>query len=210
MRILALSDIHDRFALAAPDTLPDADLCLVAGDLTHYGKRSGHRALKLAQEWLQGLGRRYPTFWIPGNHDLKIHCGTFAPLKNVTCLLDLTVAWNGWTLHGVSLSPCYDRPRLAKDWDYMTADRARERRAYAFEPVDIVLSHSPPYGLCDRAHSRSMPEPRAIGSTELRAYIERHTPKLVVCGHVHEAQGTGFLGPTRIVNAAQAIVTLEL
>lgn len=210
MRVLALSDLHDNFAAAAPETLPDADLCLIAGDLTNYGKRSRHKELFFAEEWLKGLGKRYPTFWIPGNHDIRVDCASFSPLKNVTCILDQTVYWNGLSLHGVSMSPCYDRPRLAKDWDYMTADREKERLAYAFEGVDIVISHSPPFGCCDLAQSRSMPEPLSIGSEELRAYVETHAPKLVICGHVHEAQGTGFIGETLVINAAQAIVTLEL
>src|SRR6478672_9035939 len=38
-RILAMSDIHDRFEEFAVSRLPDAELCIVAGDLTNYGVR---------------------------------------------------------------------------------------------------------------------------------------------------------------------------
>ncbi|MEX0340758.1 MAG: serine/threonine protein phosphatase, partial [Arenibacterium sp.] len=55
---------------------------------------------------------------------------------------------------------------------------------------------SPPKGVADQT---SMGQ--SVGSTALKAGIERIQPKLVVCGHIHDSWGkTGRIGRSDIVN----------
>ncbi|HLK61542.1 MAG TPA: metallophosphoesterase [Chthonomonadaceae bacterium] len=235
MKILAISDVHDAFEAFAPATLPDADLCLVAGDLTNYGIRGewqlpeGDRALFIAalqgerlgeewtgteitraKRWLEELAQRYPVFWIPGNHDIDVKPDTFGEIPNCACLLDTLRTFGGFRLYGVSMSPCYDAPLLAKQWDYMTADPRVEQAAFDFAPVDIVVSHGPPYDCVDGGMPLWNGERPHLGSPALRAYIERHAPKLVICGHIHEGRGECRIGATRVVNVACSWQVLEL
>lgn len=241
MKILAISDIHNRFKEFAVEKLPDADVCLIAGDLTENGM-SAYRAtiphdkqpfasillknpilrskpvieVLQAQKWLEQLSERYPVFWIPGNHDRNIDCATFGQLDNCQCILNRTTTFGGLTIHGVSLSPCYNSPELAKYWDYMTCDPAEEAIAFDFEPVDIVVSHSPVYGHCDAlfANPYDLSYDNHIGSRSLLEYVQRNTPRLVLCGHIHEARGHGRIktetGTTLVVNAACCAVVIHL
>ena len=64
----------------------------------------------------------------------------------------------------------------------------------------VILSHPPPRdGKLDRTFVG-----RHVGSTALRAFIERTRPALVLCGHIHEARAIEALGPTTVVNFGAA------
>lgn len=70
------------------------------------------------------------------------------------------------------------------------------------EKADILISHSPPLGFRDTNING-----KHQGCDRLKGAIYRIKPKLVVCGHVHEARGTtttfwGEGGSTEVVNAA--------
>lgn len=60
------------------------------------------------------------------------------------------------------------------------------------DDVDIFVSHTPPYGICDLVDPK--PEKNRpsenVGSRELRKRIDELSQlKLLVCGHIHEARG---------------------
>ena len=209
MRILAISDIHDNFEAFAPDELPDADICVVAGDLTNYGIR---RPLQLsaALRWLVAMGQQIPTLWIPGNHDIGVTPNTFSYQDDVTCLLNKTITVDGLTFHGVSMSPCYTLPELAEQWDYMTVDEAEEQAAYAFEAVDVVVSHSPPYRVLDSGAWVLGRGNENYGSPALAEYIAHHAPRLVICGHVHEGRGHARIKTTNVYNVAESAQIIEI
>ncbi|HLJ55440.1 MAG TPA: metallophosphoesterase [Chthonomonadaceae bacterium] len=233
LNLLVMSDIHCRFAHFAPARLPDADLAIVAGDLTNDGVSrpepassgllawliaNGRRPEELletepqvdrAAAWLTELAERHPVFWVPGNHDIGITAATFSDIPNCTCILDRTVQFAGQTFHGVSLSP--GDSFLARRWDYMTDDPTVEEAAFDFEPADIVVSHCPPYGgVTDQSADASGVVFAHYGSPALRAYIERCAPRLVICGHVHEAERREQIGRTLVYNTAERWTVLKM
>jgi len=59
----------------------------------------------------------------------------------------------------------------------------------------ILLSHAPPYGIVDKTHNG-----KHIGSKILLKAIKKYQPRIVLCGHIHEAQGEGKIGKTKIYN----------
>ncbi len=59
----------------------------------------------------------------------------------------------------------------------------------------IVLSHAPPYGFVDKVYSGEH-----VGSKVLLKAIKKHQPKLVLCGHIHEAKGKAKIGKTQVIN----------
>ena len=211
MRVLCISDIHSNFAAFDPAKMPDAEICVVAGDITEYG-HSGPRSgdLDSAREWLAVLGERYPTFVIPGNHDIGVRNSDFSGIDGITGILGRRAECLGLSLFGVSLSPTYLFPRMARMFDFMTVDPDEESAAFDFDPVDIVVSHSPPLGYLDRLSDKdSQRFGPHIGSGCLLEYIERHQPKLVVCGHVHNDAGEATIGKTLVVNTAKRRTVVE-
>jgi Icc-related predicted phosphoesterase len=214
MRVLCISDIHSNFAAFDPASMPEAEICIVAGDVTEYGhsrQRTHGKELRAAKEWLASLGRRYPTFVIPGNHDIRVRNSDFDGIAGVTGILGLRADCLGRSLYGVSLCPAYDFPRMARVFDFMTIDHDEENAAYDFEPVDIVVSHCPPYGILDHMRDKDSTHPGPhIGSEALLRYIGRHNPKLVVCGHVHNDPGQRRIGETLVVNAAKTWTVVNL
>ena len=59
----------------------------------------------------------------------------------------------------------------------------------------ILLSHAPPHGYLDKITSG-----KHIGSKILLAAIKKHQPKLVLCGHIHEAKGKTKIGKSKVYN----------
>jgi uncharacterized protein len=108
-------------------------------------------------------------------------------------------------LRGVSLTCAFDKPYLAQQWAFTMTDPNEDSRAFNFGYHDIIISQGPPLDCLDRTISG-----RHIGSPALQAYILEHQPKLVVCGHVHEAAGVRELGQTMVVNLARSWQVLTL
>lgn len=70
----------------------------------------------------------------------------------------------------------------------------------------MLVTHSPPHGHVDRISSG-----RSIGSEAVLETIEKTSPRLVVCGHVHDCWGQeSRVGASRIVNAGPAGKVVEL
>jgi len=59
----------------------------------------------------------------------------------------------------------------------------------------VLLSHAPPFGYVDKIHSG-----KHIGSKILFRAIRRYQPRLVLCGHIHEAKGKARIGKTPVIN----------
>ena len=74
-----------------------------------------------------------------------------------------------------------------------------------FDYSDIVLSHCPPSSTLSMADNKEN-----IGSKELLNYINKHNPKLLICGHVHESTGVEIIGETLCINTATEVNLLEV
>lgn len=67
--------------------------------------------------------------------------------------------------------------------------------------IDVLVTHSPPSGVCDTG---VYPEEHAHqGSFSLRSRIEVIQPHLLICGHIHEGYGEGLIDSTIVANVAQ-------
>lgn len=82
-------------------------------------------------------------------------------------------------------------------WSYDFSETAATEMLKGCPDGCILVSHSPPSGAGDLTSSGDH-----IGSTAVRAVIERCQPKLVVCGHVHASWGRHeTIGSTTVINA---------
>ncbi|MFA5061376.1 MAG: metallophosphoesterase [Candidatus Pacearchaeota archaeon] len=62
-------------------------------------------------------------------------------------------------------------------------------------PNSILVCHNPPYGYVDVTYSK-----KHVGSRIIFKAIKSHQPKIVLCGHIHEAKGKAKIGKTIIYN----------
>jgi len=83
-----------------------------------------------------------------------------------------------------------------------------------FGKLDILVTHVPPYGVLDRVESAIIPPSwigRHAGSRVVLEYIQRQQPRYVICGHIHEAEGSEKVGKSQVYNlGAGSYKILEL
>ncbi|MBF0450091.1 MAG: metallophosphoesterase [Candidatus Magnetomorum sp.] len=63
-------------------------------------------------------------------------------------------------------------------------------------PHTIVVTHDPPFG----TKLDTISGGGHVGSQAVLAFIEKHQPDILLCGHIHEARGTDTIGQTKAVN----------
>lgn len=187
MRILAFSDLHLAGAQAAELVMASAgaDLVIGAGDFCNM-----RRGLDEAMAMLAGITA--PMLVVPGNaeSDEELRGAAFA---GTTVLHGTGTDVNGIRIFGLG----YGVPRTPfGDW---SCDLSETEVAALLAPCagcDVLITHSPPKGVADRTSSGL-----SVGSTAIRAAVERIQPKLVLCGHVHDCWGErGFIGTTEVAN----------
>lgn len=70
---------------------------------------------------------------------------------------------------------------------------------------DIILSHYTPYKLLDQLKDLDSPfNKKSLGVSFYNRGIEKFSPTLFICGHMHENQGIAKLGKTIILNPGSA------
>lgn len=184
-RILAFSDMHmsRHCATDVRAAAADADLVIGAGDFCN-----GRHGLDEAMEMLWTVESE--AIYVPGNAESvdELRAATTA-----TVLHGDSVERAGLTIFGLG----YAVP--VTPFGSWSCDLNEEEAAMLLskmQEVDIFISHSPPKGVADRSsHGVS------LGSTAVRAAIERVQPKLCLCGHIHDSQGeSGLIGNTRVHN----------
>jgi uncharacterized protein len=200
-RLLLFSDVHCDLRACARVVAQarDVDLVIGAGDFARK-----HEGLQRTIDALAAI--ETPTIVIPGNNetdsDLRAACAG-ADWAAATVLHSESIDAAGLTIFGFGCGV----PPIGLDWSFdLTEDQARRRLAHCREGVDVFVTHSPPHGHVDRISSG-----RSIGSEAVLETIEKTSPRLVVCGHVHDCWGQeSRVGASRIVNAGPGGKVVEL
>lgn len=196
MRILAVSDLHGSKgkSLALVAAAAEADVVIAAGDFCD--RREG---LDDALALLAGV--RVPVIAVPGNAESAEELSAAAP--------------ETWTvLHGDAAEVArlrvfglgYAVPETPFGaWSCDLREAEAEALLAQCDAPDILVTHSPPKGVADSTGTGL-----SVGSTAIRAAIERCQPPLAVCGHVHDSWGQGgLIGATHVLNLGPDPVWLE-
>lgn len=178
MKCVAVSDIH----LKDIET-PDADLLIVAGDMTMSGDSA---QIHWFCEWLVSQPQTNKV-WIAGNHDFDFERENNLGLKiaektDSIYLNDSEVTIDGVKIWGSPITPefhqwAFNRKRgneIRKHWNSIP------------ENIDILITHGPPFGHLDKV------EDEHVGCKDLLSKIQhelRHPPRYHVFGHIHEGYG---------------------
>jgi Icc-related predicted phosphoesterase len=196
MRILALADIHGAFRLALQilTSGPAYDLVLIAGDLTTHGTPDE------AARAIDGFRVVAPHLLaVAGNMDTgEIDAGF---LRAGISIHGRGVCVDGVGIFGVSggpISPLLTPYELPEEEILRHAERGLQQVAGA--ATTVFVPHAPPYG----TQLDVIRNGQHVGSTAVRAFIEKHQPDVTVCGHIHEAAGLDAIGKTKIINCGPA------
>lgn len=188
MRILAFSDIHRDLDQAAElvRLSADADLVIGAGDFASIHQGLGEMITALS-------GIETQSILVPGNNE------------TADALREAAAAWPAATvLHGERIE--LDGigftglgggiPVTPWEWSFDLTEEEAEAALGDLREGDVLVVHSPPRGHCDESG-----DGLHLGSKAILAAIETRSPRLAVCGHIHEAWGRRSVsGETEIVN----------
>ncbi len=194
-RLLLCSDIHGDYAAVERmlASNPGIDGLVIAGDLTTHGTPDE------ARDALRSYTTHARVAIVAGNMDPRSLETIFAEEAH---LLDgRTVWWDDAAIFGVSGSPptTMHTPYEISEEEIMV--RAEKGWANATQARwRIFVPHAPPANTTlDLIRGG-----RHVGSTSVRAFIERRQPDLVVCGHIHESRGVETIGRSTVVNCGPA------
>ena len=221
VRIAAAGDVHAseatraRIEEAFAQVEDDADLILLAGDLTTYGEPE--QALVLADA-CRGLA--IPVCAVLGNHDLHSGRGEevaavcadagihMLDRSSMVCELDggeVGIVGTKGFIGGFTGSalPDFGEPLLRQCYAETSAEAEAIQRglqAIAHCPVRVVLLHYAPTA------DTLLGEPEGLwtylGCDRLATPIAEHRPDGVLHGHAHAGQFEGAIGTVPVYNVA--------
>jgi len=198
MKILVFSDLHrDRDAARAlVERSDEADVLVGAGDFAVM-----RHGIEDVIEILAEVEK--PTVLVPGNgeseDELREACAGWASAH--------VLHGGGVTLEGIPFYGIGAGIPVTPfgEWSFdLTEDEAEAMLADCPEG-GVLVSHSPPHGHVDEAGGRH------LGSHAVLETIERVSPRLVICGHIHGWWGKrSEVGQTLVLNAGPAGQWVEL
>ena len=180
LKILHLSDTHGVHRRLRD--LPEADILVHSGDFTMSGSEA--ETLDFL-EWVCDLPYRQKVL-VAGNHDACLYGAHLDGLDdNVHYLCGSGVEIEGLKFWGV--------PMFMED-----CMSGKQEQLYAAIPeyTDVLVTHTPPYGILDRDGSI------LYGSRVLLERVSTIRPCLHLFGHIHKAHGMTNDGMTVFSNAA--------
>ncbi len=193
VRILVVSDIHDKFENVKKLKNIQRDLTIVLGDFVEFGKPEISTVKKILEE----LGSQGETLYVPGNcdpreavQDLGV-ANTFNIHMRYRTVGDYVIVGYG----GSNPTP-FNTPL---EFPEETIQRELEnaiKEALGTGKKLIFACHAPPK---DTAIDKIVSGAH-VGSKAIRELIEKYKPVLGLHGHIHEAIGMERLGESMVLN----------
>ena len=213
-RIVCLSDTHNNVP-----KVPNGDIVLHAGDAT--GRGSIQEVTKFIW-WFSQLPHDHKVF-VAGNHDFLFEeepslARRMMQDAGIIYLQDESVTIRGFKIYGSPWQPEFC------NWAFNLerGEQLAEKWAMIPEDTDILITHSPPYGILDkveelgwiktqneyddymrmsRAESIDKVE-KPVGCEELLKRVKIVKPRLHIFGHIHEGYGMEIIDETIYKNVS--------
>lgn len=189
MDILVLSDIHgniNQLQKVLEKSEGDFESVVLVGDLTDFGpKEKAVEVMDLILEYTdQVIG-------VPGNCDPS---GIEDVIKDKGVLIDGEIArisdYEFIGLGGSNPTP-FNTPREKSDEEIKEILNTSFSKA---EGKTVLVTHAPPKGYLDLTSGTH------AGSESVLDAIKNYEPRLVLCGHIHEAKGRENLDESILIN----------
>lgn len=194
-----ISDTHGQ-----EPVLPGGDILFHAGDLSVHGYRV---EIIKALNYLHEQKDKYKHIILtPGNHDLwaERHPEEFkqaCTAAGIILLINDGIVIEGKKIWASPVTPVYH------NWAFNQGEGDR-RLLWSNIPrnLDVLLTHSPPYGVLDQANDKR------LGCIPLRDRVREVKPTYHLFGHVHESPGTTTKkdSPTIYINGAGSVINFDL
>ena len=189
-RIVSISDTHGSHW---DIKVPDGDILVHAGDLCSQGK------LVDVLDFLRWFNTHPHThkIFIAGNHDWifeqdpNFYRIVRMEFPKLTYLQD-----EGCEVEGLKFWGSPHQPRFY-NWAF-NKDRGEEIKRYwdmIPEGTDVLITHGPPYGICDEAYRVGFDITEHVGCKDLFDATLRIAPKLHIFGHIHYSGQTQYVAP---------------
>lgn len=210
MIIDCIGDLHGHYP-----SLPGGDLLILAGD---YTGRDEIKQWSQFFSWLKKQKYRKKII-ISGNHDNFLYKSFPKNQKEADevkevqeflkddpdlgeidfeYLCDSGTEFEGLKVWGTPWSLLFDGVNPKCTAFMGTEDQLKEKYDLIPDDIDIIISHTPPYGILDKSIHREH-----CGSLELLRAIIRVNPRYVVCGHIHENGSKKFeIYNTQMINCS--------
>lgn len=207
MECIAISDQHGYL----PE-LDSTDLVLIAGDVVPllYQANKEYTYTWYKEKfipWINDL-KCDKVIFIAGNHDLALErspayeiADFFSENTNgkAVYLCNNSVEYKDKIIFG---TPCCS---IFGNWAFMYEnDILKQKFSRMPENCDIVISHNPPYGACDRLlQTPYLASKGNLGSHVLMEVVLEKKPKKLICGHLHSGSHCWEqLGDTMVCNVS--------
>ena len=210
MRITHISDTHNKHN-QLNGLLPGGDLLIHSGDISSLGRQS---EVERFVKWFNGIDNYTYKIFIAGNHDMtfdreillrdklayfegKTEYDTECAEGKPQWLIDLLdVGLGGGVFYlenssidieGIKIWGSPITPSFGYGWAF-NKDRGYDiNEVWNGIPMDtnIVITHGPIYGYCDRTSNTNT----NVGCEQLYHRLNEIKPQLHFSGHIHEAYG---------------------
>lgn len=200
MKILAAGDIHgdtglaEKLAKKAEDE--QVDLVILCGDLTFFEQSTENILGHFAK-------REQKVLLVPGNHETFATADFMAELYGMKNIHGYSVKY-----HDVGLFGCGGANigmfQLDEDEIYETLNKGFEKIRYLNKK--IMVTHVHPTGTKMEKFTNIFP-----GSKGIRKAIDSFQPDIMLCSHVHEAEGIEeMIGNTKVINVGKLGKIIDL
>jgi Icc-related predicted phosphoesterase len=209
MIITFISDTHNKHK-QIESSLQGGEFLIHAGDISSMGYK--HEIQQFCK-WFNSLTNYTHKIFIAGNHDwgFQINANEISEILNSYKTIDylqdemMTFYYDGPNgdfpdktirVYGTPWQPefcnwAFNLPRngveLLEKWNVIP------------ENIDILITHSPAWGILDDVEGR---RGQHLGCELLIERIQAIRPKIHVCGHIHSGYGYYFDGYTHFINAS--------
>ena len=176
MKIICFSDTHRCIDGL---NIPNADVVICAGDFCNNGSFEDVIAFN---KWFSKLPAKHKIV-VAGNHDVSFE-------KNLAIsktFLDNDIIYLQDELIKIEKIKFYGTPWQLPfmNWAFnLPEDDLRKKFAHIPNDTDILITHSPPFGILD-----STPPKKNLGSKALLEKVLQVKPKCHIFGHIHHGYG---------------------
>ncbi|MCX6711234.1 MAG: metallophosphoesterase [Candidatus Woesearchaeota archaeon] len=194
MKILAFGDIHGDVGLAKKlaekAEKENVDLVVICGDIT-YAERSTENLIG------QFAKKKKKVLLVPGNHETIATADFLSQLYGATNLHGYSVKYKNVGFFGAG-GANIGLFQLKEDEIYKLLKKGFE--SLKDVKTKIMVTHVHPSGTIMEKMTSFFP-----GSSGVRKAVERFKPDILLCSHVHEAEGLEEkIGNTRVINVGRA------